>query len=265
MKQQILELLGAGHPWAGSVRYYDTIASTNDEAKQLANEGAPHGTVLIAGQQTGGRGRMGRSFHSPAGTGIYFSVILRPECLAKELMHLTCAVAVAVCDAIESAANFRPSVKWINDLVAQNKKLGGILTELSLNSDGSVKYAVVGIGINCNQKPADFPEELETIAISLRTVLGNTVSVEKILAQLIFQLKKLSCHLLSEKSAIMASYKKDCITLGQPVKVIDSQGVRQGTAIDLQDDGALLVRFDDGTMQFVDSGEVSVRGLWGYC
>lgn len=265
MKQKILELLGAGHPWAGSVQYYKTIVSTNDEAKRLANEGAPHGTILIAKQQTGGRGRMGRSFHSPAGTGIYFSVILRPKCQAKELMHLTCAVAVAVCDAIENATAFRPKVKWINDLVAQNKKLGGILTELSLNPDGTVKYAVVGIGINCNQKPEEFPAELENIAISLQTVLGNTVSVEKILAQLIYQLEKLSCNLLSAKEQIMAFYKQDCITIGQQVKVIDSQGTHQGTAVDLREDGALLVQFDDGTTEAVGSGEVSVRGLWGYC
>ena len=153
MKQRILDHLPRNHPWAGNIHYFDTIDSTNTEAKRLAAAGAPHGTVLIAGHQTGGRGRMGRSFHSPAGLGIYLSVILRPECAPGDLMHLTCAAAVAMCDAVENAAGFRPGIKWTNDLVYGKRKLGGILTELAFGSSGRVDYAwrTIVHGVEKNQ------------------------------------------------------------------------------------------------------------------
>ena len=149
MQDSIISYLPDNHPWRSSIFWFDTVDSTNTRAKELAAAGAPHGTVLIADRQTGGRGRLGRSFQSPAGMGIYLSLILRPNCPAAQLMHLTCAVAVSTCDAVEQTLNFRPSIKWINDLVAQRRKLAGILTELSVNPrTGFVDYAVVGIGIN---------------------------------------------------------------------------------------------------------------------
>lgn len=264
MKNTIVNLLGADHPWVGSIHYYDTIGSTNDEAKHLAEQGAPHGTVLIAGTQTGGRGRMGRRFHSPAGTGIYLSVILRPARKAADLMHLTCGVAVAVCDAIEAATGFRPGVKWINDIVANNKKLGGILTELSLESDGRVRYAVVGIGLNCKQKANDFPAELQDIATSLEAILDTPVSVPRILAELLVSLEALSDR-LSEQDALMDLYRADCITLGKEISVIRGNSQISGTAIFLENDGSLIVRTNTGEQIRVDSGEVQVRGLYGYC
>jgi len=108
MKEQILQYMKESCPWQDSLLWFDTIASTNTRAKELAAQGAPHGTVLVADSQTGGRGRLGRSFHSPAGTGIYLSLILRPNCAPSELMHLTCAAAVAACDAVETACGIRP-------------------------------------------------------------------------------------------------------------------------------------------------------------
>ena len=147
--------------YASGIHYFDTIDSTNTRARELARQGASHGTVLIADHQTSGRGRRGRSFHSPAGSGIYMSVILRPNCSPQELMHLTCAVAVAACDAVETTAGIRPGIKWINDLILQNRKLGGILTEMSVDAKtGMVEYAVIGIGINCSQTPNDFPADI---------------------------------------------------------------------------------------------------------
>ena len=162
---KILGFLPDSHPWASTIICVGTIASTNTHAKNLAADGAPHGTVLIANHQTGGRGRMGRSFHSPAGSGIYLSVILRPDHLPGELMHLTCAAAVAMCDAVERCCGLRPGIKWTNDLVVGKRKLGGILTELSIDpKTGLVDYAIVGIGINCCHGSYDFPRELEAIA-----------------------------------------------------------------------------------------------------
>ena len=111
MKHEIISRLPASYSWRGNIHYFESIDSTNTEAKRMAAEGAPHGTVLIADSQTGGRGRMGRSFHSPAGCGIYMSMIIRPECPAQNLLHLTCAAAVAASDGIEDATGLRPDIK----------------------------------------------------------------------------------------------------------------------------------------------------------
>ena len=264
MKQQILSHLPRNHPWAEGIHYFDSTGSTNTEAKRLAAAGAPHGAVLIAGHQTGGRGRMGRSFHSPAGLGIYLSVILRPDCGPAELMHLTCAAAVAMCDAVEAAAGIRPGIKWTNDLVYGKRKLGGILTELSLNGDGTVNYAVIGIGINCRHTLDDFPEELRDMAGSLSMVTDIPVDTAKVAAAMIEALHAMDQRLLSEKAAIMDRYRADCVTIGQEVSVHRFEEVRHGTAVDVDNDGALLVRFGDGHTETVAAGEVSIRGMYGY-
>ena len=231
----------------------------------MAKDGAPHGTVLIAGQQTGGRGRMGRSFHSPAGLGLYLSVILRPNCTADALMHLTCAVAVAACRAVEQVTGFLPGIKWINDLVAGKQKLGGILTELSVDpTTGKVAYAIVGIGINCNHTEQDFPLQLRQIATSLLSVTGKPVSAARLAGAMVCRLQEMDQTLLSEKAAIMADYSENCITLGQDVVVVRADQKRYGKALSLDSNGGLTVQFADGTTEIVNSGEVSVRGMYGY-
>ena len=264
MKQRILSHLPRNHPWAEQIFYFDSIDSTNTYAKQLAAAGAAHGTVIIADHQTGGRGRMGRSFHSPAGLGIYLSVILRPDGSPTELMHLTCATAAAMCDAVEAAAGFRPGIKWTNDLVSGKRKLGGILTELALNGDGAVNYAIVGIGINCLHTAGDFPVELRDMAASLAMIANAPVDPAKVAAAMIGALETMSRSLLSEKAAIMDRYRRDCVTLGKAVSVHRFDQVRHGTAIGLDDDGGLEVCFDDGHRETVAAGEVSIRGMYGY-
>ena len=207
---------------------------------------------------------MGRSFSSPEGKGIYLSVILRPSCPAHELMHLTCATAVAMCDAVASVCAFRPGVKWINDLVAENRKLGGILTEMVIDPSGkSVQYAIVGIGINCSQKPEDFPPEIRDIALSLDTLTGKTTDQSKLAAAMITQLWNMDKD-LALKERIMAQYRKDCVTLGKDVKILRPDQTTEGTAIDIDEDGGLLVRLPDGTLLTVNAGEVSVRDMYGY-
>lgn len=265
MKTQIISHLPTECPWRDTLYWYDTIDSTNTQAKKMAKNGAKHGTVLIAKQQTQGRGRMGRQFHSPAADGIYLSVILRPHCPPAQLMHLTCAVAVAVCDGVEKVTGFRPGVKWINDLVAKQKKLGGILTELSIDpATQLIDYAIVGIGINCFQKPSDFPAQLQEMAISLETVTGIKPSYPQLVAAMIQSLWNMDKMLLCEKERIMIQYRNDCITLGQEVLVLRGEGKQQGTALGVDNDGQLLVRFADGHEEIVNSGEVSCRGLYGY-
>lgn len=260
MKQDILSHLPGDFPW--QVHWFNTIDSTNDRAKTMAAQGAPHGTVLIAGHQTKGRGRMGRSFSSPEGMGIYLSVILRPACRAEQLMHLTCAAGVAMCNAVEAATGYRPGMKWINDLVANGKKLGGILTELSVDpKSGMVQYAIIGIGINCSQTQADFPADIRDIAISLESVTGQKVEPAVLAAAMLRCLQKLD---LAAKEEILAAYKKDCITLGKEIVVLQNEEKRYGIAIGIDKDGSLLVTFRDGTTQAVNSGEVSIRGMYGY-
>lgn len=262
---KIQEFLPKDHPWRNSILYFDTIDSTNTHAKALASAGAPHGTVLIADTQTGGRGRMGRSFHSPSGKGIYLSVILRPNCTPAELMHLTCAAGCAMCDAVETVAGIRPGIKWINDLVWETKKLGGILTELSIDTKtGMVSYAVVGIGINCGQKSEDFPKEIQNIATSLSIITGKPTDRSHLAAAMINALCAMNDRLLTEKAAIMEQYRTDCVTIGKAVSVHRFEEVRHGTALSVDHDGCLLVRFADGHTESIGSGEVSIRGMYSY-
>ena len=265
MLKSVLAHLPVGFSWEDRIAYFDTIDSTNTRAKALAAEGAPHGTVLIAGQQTAGRGRLGRSFQSPGNMGVYLSVILRPECPPEQLMHLTCATAVAMCNAVEEATGLRPGIKWTNDLVIGRKKLGGILTELSVApGNGLVQYAVVGIGINCCQKTADFPPELQDMATSLSAAVGTSIDRAAVAAAMIRALRTMDCTLLTQKEAVMQAYRADCITLGQDIVLLRAEEKRYGTAVSVDDDGALVVAFRDGEMGTVTSGEVSVRGMYGY-
>lgn len=257
------DLLPQDHPWGKTIYCFETLPSTNNLAKEMAAQGATEGTVIIAQEQTGGRGRMGRSFSSPAGLGLYLSVILRPGCVPKDLMHLTCAAGVACADAVEKAVRFRPGIKWANDLVYHKQKLGGILTELGFDSQGNVSWAVVGIGINCLHESTAFPEEIRSIAASLSMVAKKNITPMELARHLIPALYEMRQNLLNAK-AIMAHYRSDCITLGQEVRVSRAGLVRYGKALAVGDDASLTVEFSDGSTEAVASGEVSVRGMYGY-
>ena len=261
MLSQILQYLGS-HPWKAQIQYFDTIDSTNNYAKSLALSGAPEGTVIIADRQTGGRGRLGRSFSSPAGMGIYLSVILRPGCDPEELMHLTCAAGVAASEAVENTTGIRPGIKWTNDLVLGKRKLGGILTELSVNPHTrKVDWAVIGIGINCCQKNGQFPAEIRDIACSLEM---ESQQRPLLAARLICALHTMRCGLFPKKQQIMDAFRSRCVTIGQEICVLRGEDVRYGKALSVDPDGALIVQFTDGSLEAVASGEVSIRGMYGY-
>ena len=261
MKDKIM----AECPNRDTLHWFDTIDSTNTRAKQLAAQGAPQGSVVIADHQIGGRGRLGRSFSSPAGMGIYLSVILRPDCKPERIMHLTCAAGVAVCDALEGATGLRPGIKWTNDIVHNGKKLGGILTELSVDpKSGDVAYAIIDVGINCCQKETDFPEDIRSMATSLSMVCSKQIHRSAVAVALIKALLSLCDSFLSEKAQLMARYQKDCITVGKQIVVLRGDEKRYGTALSVEEDGSLLVQFSDGRLQSVNSGEVSIRGMYGY-
>lgn len=262
--QRIRSLLD-GHPWSETIHYYESVDSTNTLAKTMAASGAPSGTVLIADRQTAGRGRMGRSFLSPGGMGVYFSLILRPSCPAASLMHLTCAAAAAACDGVENAFGFRPKIKWTNDLVYGQKKLAGILTELALDpKTGMVDYAVIGIGVNCRQSPEDFDPSIRSIACSARMITGDDVERERLCVELVRAFFSLDQSLLTRKDAIMERYRWDCITIGQHISILQGTQIRHAFATGITGDGALEVTYDDGSSGTVTSGEVSIRGMYGY-
>lgn len=264
MKEQILKYLTGDFLLQDQLHWFSTIDSTNVYLRALAKAGAPSGTVVIADHQTGGKGRRGRSFHSPEGAGIYLSMLLRPDCPPEELMHLTCAVAVAMCDAVEAAAGFRPGIKWTNDLVFGSRKLGGILTEIGFDSKGHVDWAILGIGINCCQKAEDFPEDIRNMAGSLAMITEIPIDRAKLAASMIQCLHRMSQRLLPEKRKILERYRLDCMTLNRDVVLVRGDEKRYGHALDIDEAGALVVRFADGTVETVNSGEISVRGMYGY-
>ena len=252
----------AGHPWQDKIIWLDTIDSTNTYAKELARNGAPEGTVIIADHQAGGRGRMGRSFSSPAGMGIYMSIILRPDCLPEELMHLTCAAGLAASNAVSEVTDRVPGIKWTNDLILARRKLGGILTELSVDPQTrKIEWAIIGIGINCCQEEADFPEEIRPIAISLHISPAKRL---QLIAQIILTFHQMCPYLFARKEGIMEDFRHRCVTIGQESSVLRGDEVRHGRALSVDDDGGLVVKYDDGTTTTVTSGEVSIRGMYGY-
>ena len=264
MKELIIQKLRESCHWQDSLLWFPSIDSTNTRARELARQGAAHGTVLIADHQTGGRGRRGRTFHSPAGSGIYMSLILRPHCAPQQIMHLTCAAAVAMCDAVESATGLRPGIKWTNDLVCGQRKIAGVLTELGFDKSGQVDFAIIGIGINCCQQEDDFPEDIRGIAGSLASVTGREIDRAAVASAMMDALHRMDAALLTHKAQILGKYRQDCITLGKEISLVRGNETRHGTAIDIDGDGALLVCFSDGSTEVVNSGEVSVRGMYGY-
>lgn len=263
-EEEIRKQLGA-HPWQDRVMVLDSVDSTNNFAKQLAAGGAPEGTAVLARLQTGGRGRLGRSFSSPSDMGIYLSVILRPQAKPTELLHLTAAAAEAAAEAIELQTGLNTGIKWVNDLTVGSKKLAGILTELSVEPEGGqAEYVVVGIGVNCCQRPEDFPPELQSIATSVLAQTGEKPDPNALAAEMIRSVSRLCETLLTEKAQWMKHYAARCVTLGKQVRVIGPLETREAVALAIDENGALLVEYPDGTRSWVNSGEVSVRGLYGY-
>ena len=250
-------------PWR--VYLFGEVDSTNTMLKKMAQAGVPAGTVVVADRQSGGRGRLGRTFLSPGGVGVYLSALIRPECAPRSLMHLTCAVAVAMCDAVEAAFGFRPSIKWTNDLVVGKRKLGGILTELGLDPNtGLVDYAVLGIGINCGQAETDFDESIRPMATSVRMVTGEDADRNLLIAEMVKALEIMDRSLLASRDTMLTRYRRNCITLRQDVSIVRGGEVRHGRALDIDAEGGLTVRYENGEQGTITSGEVSIRGLYGY-
>ena len=249
----------------GSLLCLDTIDSTNNECKRRAMEGAPDGLVILAEEQTGGRGRLGRSFQSPRGRGLYLSALMRPQLPPEQVADFTAWVAVAVCDGIENACGARPQIKWTNDIVLGGKKLCGILTELGLESEsGALQYLVTGIGVNVSHRPEDFDPEVRSMAVSLSMHLGRPVRRVELAVQIIRALDRMYAGFPGNKAEYLERYRAGCLTPGHQVQLITPVSRQEARAVAIDDSFRLVVELPDGTRRALSAGEVSVRGMYGY-
>ena len=245
-----------------SVYHYDAVDSTNTQCRRLAAEGVVN-AVVTADCQTAGRGRMGRSFQSPAGKGLFFSILWRPDCAPEELLPLTALSAVAVCRAVQRVTGVRPQIKWPNDLVLSGKKICGILTEMSTDLD-SIRYIIVGIGINVNTP--DFPEDIAATATSLYLESGKSWKRSELIAAIMKRMEQYYEIFLktADLSGLKEEYESKLANLGRQVKVLAPKQEYCGICRGITDGGELLVEREDGSISQVMSGEVSVRGIYGY-
>lgn len=246
-----------------SVICLQSVDSTSNRLKEMLKDNIPSGTCIIANEQTGGRGRLGRRFESPSGTGLYLSILLRPSGAISDMSEITAWTAVAVRNAILTSFGIETSIKWVNDLFIGSRKVCGILTELSVEGEiGLVSNVIVGIGINVNQDLTDFPRELSGIASSLSLESGGKkLDRAKLAAAVILEMDKLVSDWPAERSSYLETYRANCITLGREVTVSNyaTGAKKQGKAIALNDDFSLNVHYCDGSEADVMSGEVSVK------
>lgn len=244
--------------------HFDEIDSTNNYAKIIASEGCPHGTVVIAERQLLGRGRVGREWKSNNSDGLWFSIVLRPDLEPEEVQLITLAASVAVVEAIKETQGIVCGIKWPNDIILNNCKLGGILTELSAEP-GHVNYVVVGIGINVNQEASKFDNEIINIATSINMQLHKNVSRVEILSSILTKFEKIYDYLLAgKKHEIINKWNNFSVTIGKEVKIIIRNTEHVGLAQSITPDGKLIVKCNDGEMREISAGEVQTRGLLGY-
>lgn len=250
--------------WAGGrIVYFDATDSTNIQARRLAEAHAPHGTLVVSDRQDGGKGRRGRSWASPSGVGIWMSLILRPEIAPSSASMLTLAAALAVREGIQEETGLSPLIKWPNDLVLNGKKICGILTEMSTELM-EIQYVITGIGINVNQK--EFPPEIRDTATSLSLEAGRSFRRSSLIAAILKAFEKDYEAFLKtgDLSLLLEEYNACLVNRGKEVCILDPSGEYRAVAEGIDESGSLLVTLPDGTRREIISGEVSVRGIYGY-
>lgn len=236
--------------------------STNTQAKRLGEEGVAHGTLVVTECQTAGRGRRGRTWESPAGN-IYFTFLLRPQVEVNRASMITLVSALALADAIEETTGLNARIKWPNDVVANGKKLCGILTESSTDLE-YINYVVVGIGVNVNQ--ASFPEEIADKASSLFLETGHSINRAQLLGEFLNQFERdYEIFIQTEDmSGLLEAYNEKLVNRGREVKIVEKDRERILKAFGIDNMGGLIVENPEGKKESIISGEVSVRGLYGY-
>lgn len=234
------------------IKYFDSVASTMDVAFQLGIEGASEGTVVCAESQTKGKGRLGRSWASPKAKGIYMSVILRPKLVPADLTQLTLLSAVAVCETLRKFCALPAKIKWPNDILVKDKKLAGILTELSAEMD-RVRFLVIGIGINVNTPLSQLPSN----ATSVKHETGQKSSRIDLVQEILRSLERWYMRLEAEGfDLVIERWKELSSTLGQHIRLVDQSGDVEGEAVDLDEFGGLVIRSDTGLMVKRMSGDI---------
>lgn len=245
-----------------NIVHYETIDSTNTEARRCSKAGAESGLVVTARTQTAGKGRRGRSWESPADENLYFSILLRPTFAPEKAPMLTLLMAYSVAKALQKE-NISAEIKWPNDLVLSQKKICGILTEMNLQG-GQVEDVIVGVGLNVNTMK--FPEELEEKATSLRRETGKELKCEELIALILTEFDEQYQHFLKvqDLSFLQEDYNKMLINRNHEVLVLEPGNEYQAEALGINELGELLVKKTDGRIEAVFAGEVSVRGIYGY-
>lgn len=250
--------------WAGrNVVFLSQTDSTNGEARKLAEMGAEHGTVVVADSQTGGRGRRGRTWHSPKGTSIAMSMILKPRLETKAASMLTLLQAIAVARSIEEVCGLETKIKWPNDILIHEKKVCGILTEMNLEMT-EISSIIIGTGINVNQE--EFPADISQIATSLKIEKKRTISRGDLIERSCEIFEDIYESFSREQNLffLLEEYNERLISRDRKVRVLDPQGEFEGTALGIDPYGELLVKKENGEIVSVYAGEVSVRGVYGY-
>lgn len=241
-----------------NIHYQESVPSTQKIAHRLANENAAEGTVVISEEQLSGKGRMGREWHSPKYTGIWMSLILRPNISLANAPQLTLLAAVSVVQAIEEAAGLRPEIKWPNDLLLNGKKLTGILTELHAEAD-RIHSIIIGIGINVNQQLSDFPPELHSIATSLAIEKGEKISRAALIRSIFKRFENLYLLYLEEGFApIKLLWESYAISIGKQIKARTLNEVIEGKALGITHDGVLQIQDKTGKIHHVYSADIEI-------
>lgn len=250
--------------WAGrEVVYYDVTDSTNIRAKAEGEKGAAHGTLFVAERQSAGKGRRGRCWESPSGDSISMTILLRPDFAPTKAPMLTLVMALGVAEGICDILPVETKIKWPNDIVLNNKKICGILTEMSTEID-YINYIVIGVGINVNQE--HFPEEIKDTATSLKNETGKSVKRGEIIAAVMARFEQYYEEFTrtGDLSVLRDAYEAHLVNKDRNVRVLDPAGAYEAHAKGISDTGELIVELADGTEREVYAGEVSVRGIYGY-
>lgn len=249
--------------WAGKpVVYYPETDSTNIRIRHLGDEGAPHGTLAVADRQTAGRGRRGRTWESPGGSCIYMSILLCPDLAPEKAPMLTLVMACGVAEGIMDCADVKVQIKWPNDIIVSGKKLAGILTEMSTQVD-YINHVTVGVGINVNVQ--NFPEEIQT-ATSLLSETGTQTKRAPVIAAVMkhFEENYKIFMQTEDMSGLMEKYSSLLVNQGREVLILEKDAEYKAYAEGINQKGELVVRREDGTVENICAGEVSVRGVYGY-
>jgi BirA family transcriptional regulator, biotin operon repressor / biotin---[acetyl-CoA-carboxylase] ligase len=241
-----------------NIHFEESVTSTQKIAQGLANDGVPEGTIVVADQQTNGRGRMSRAWYSPSGTGIWMSMIIRPNIPVNNTPQLTLLTAVAIVQAIEELTPLKPDIKWPNDILINGKKVVGILTELQAEAD-QVHSVIIGTGINVNQKIEDFPEELQNIATSIHIETGTTWERAQFIQTILLKLEGLySLYLSQGFKPIKLLWEGYAISLNKKMIARTLNGAIEGKAIGIDDNGVLLIETNDGVIERIYSADIEL-------